>query len=196
MDIATITDPKPFSKTYAFILIEDQIERSEVDIDFSAKSYGAFIEKNVQDTEVVSDEEHIAFLMYWVSSHLLCTHSLQIPMCSYNLAQDLHFREDICLKNHITPERDIPDNLDLKIEEARLTYPTPSKEFCSNECYTKYIKDEDIVYLSLSQGLSHIGKNETISMYARNVGVEDELEEKEDTQSHSESSPSKQMSLL
>lgn len=37
---------------------------------------------------------------------------------------------------------------------------------------------------------------QTISMYARNVGVEDELEVKEDTQSHSESSPSKQMSLL
>ena len=101
MDIATITDPKPFSKTYAFILIEDQIERSEVDIDFSAKSYGAFIEKNVQDIEVVSDEEHIAFLVYWVSSHLLCTHSLQIPMCSYNLAQDLHFREDICLSKFL-----------------------------------------------------------------------------------------------
>lgn len=35
--------------------------------------------------------------MYWVSSHLICTCSLQIPKYSYNLAQALHFGEDICL---------------------------------------------------------------------------------------------------
>lgn len=28
----------------------------------------------------------------------------------------------------------------LKIEGARLTYITPSREFCTYECYTKYIK--------------------------------------------------------
>lgn len=48
---------------------------------------------NAKDTK--EDEEHIAFLMYWVSSHLLCTRSLQTPMYSYNLAQTLHFGEDI-----------------------------------------------------------------------------------------------------
>ena len=45
MCIATITSLKPLGKTYALGLIEDQIEMTEVDIDFSAKSYGAFIEK-------------------------------------------------------------------------------------------------------------------------------------------------------
>ncbi|KAG4940856.1 hypothetical protein JHK87_044727 [Glycine soja] len=78
LDIVAIISLKPLSKTYAIGLIEDQIERSEIDIDFSGKSYRAFIEKNAKDTEEVYDEEHIAFLMYWVSLHLTCTHSLQI----------------------------------------------------------------------------------------------------------------------
>ena len=38
MCIATITSLKPLGKTYALGLIEDQIEMTEVDIDFSAKS--------------------------------------------------------------------------------------------------------------------------------------------------------------
>ena len=44
------------------------------------------------------------------------------------------------LANHITLERDIPTPFKLKIEGAQLTYLTPSKEFCTYECYTKYIK--------------------------------------------------------
>ena len=39
--------------------------------------------------------------MYWVSSHLLCTRSLQIPMYCYNLAQALHFGENICLSKFL-----------------------------------------------------------------------------------------------
>ena len=121
--------------------------------------------------------------MYWVSSHLLCTRSLQIPMYCYNLAQALHFGENICLSkfllvsvfkvmdeaveimdtlgkmehivgplwlvilllnailaNHITLEREIPDDIELKIEGAQLIFLTPSKEFYTCECYSKYIK--------------------------------------------------------
>ena len=52
------------------------MERNNIKIDFSAKAYGAFIEKNAKDTKETSDEEYVAFLMYWVSSHLLCTRSL------------------------------------------------------------------------------------------------------------------------
>lgn len=86
LDIVVITGLNPLGKTYVLGLFEDQIERVEIDIDFSAKSYGAFIEKNVKDTKENSDVEHIAFLMSQVSSHLICTRSLQIPMYSYNLA--------------------------------------------------------------------------------------------------------------
>ena len=35
------------------------------------------------------------------------------------------------LANHITPEIDIPTHFKLKIKGARLTYLTPSKEFCT-----------------------------------------------------------------
>ena len=91
LDITAINGLKPLGKTYALGLFKDQIERSQIDIDFSAKSYGAFIKKNVKDTKEISDAEHTAFLMYWVSSHLFCTCSLQIAMYSCNLAQPLHF---------------------------------------------------------------------------------------------------------
>ena len=64
MDIATIADLKPLGKTYALGLIEDQIDRSEVEINFSAKSYNDFIEKNAKDTKEIFDKEHIAFLMH------------------------------------------------------------------------------------------------------------------------------------
>jgi len=70
--IAANTSLKPLGKTCALGLFKDQIERNEEkNIDFSTKSYGAFIEKNVRDTEENSDVEHIAFLMYWVFLHLL-----------------------------------------------------------------------------------------------------------------------------
>ncbi|KAG4909385.1 hypothetical protein JHK87_055501 [Glycine soja] len=98
---AIITSLKPLGKTYALGLFEDQIERSKIDIDFSAKSYGAFIEKNMKDAKEISVEEHIDFLMYWVSSHLPCSRFLQIPLYIYNLSKALHFEEDICLVNFL-----------------------------------------------------------------------------------------------
>lgn len=101
MDIANITGLKPLGKTCALGLLDDQIERSEVNIDSSVKSYGGFIEKNAKETEEVTHEENIAFLMYWVSFNLLCTWSLQIPMYYYNLAQALHFTKDTCLSKFL-----------------------------------------------------------------------------------------------
>lgn len=55
LDIATITSLKPLGKNYALGLSKNHIEREEIDIDFSAKSYGAFSEKNVRDTEEIFD---------------------------------------------------------------------------------------------------------------------------------------------
>lgn len=43
MDLIAIIGLKPLGKTYSLGLFEDQIERSEVKIDGSAKSYGGFI---------------------------------------------------------------------------------------------------------------------------------------------------------
>ncbi|KAH1253529.1 hypothetical protein GmHk_04G010160 [Glycine max] len=88
MDMTTITKTSK----------KDLCSRSEVKIDFSAKSYGGFIEKNAKDTEEVSDEKHTTFLI------------------------------------------DILTGIEHKIEETQLTYLTHSKEFCTYECYRKYIK--------------------------------------------------------
>src|ERR1044072_6249394 len=45
----------------------------------------------------VSDQEHIAFLTYWLNFFVLCSSSLQVTVGSSNLAIQLHKREDICL---------------------------------------------------------------------------------------------------
>ncbi|KAG4954019.1 hypothetical protein JHK87_039613 [Glycine soja] len=44
---------------------------------------------------------------------------------------------NVILASHITPERDVPTHIKLKIEGARLTYLTPTKEFWTYECYTR-----------------------------------------------------------
>lgn len=64
MDIALINSLKPLGKTYALGLFEDQIERNEVNIDWSAKSYNEFIGNNAKKIGELYNEEHIAFLMY------------------------------------------------------------------------------------------------------------------------------------
>nr|KYP47485.1 hypothetical protein KK1_030882 [Cajanus cajan] len=45
----------------------------------------------------VSESEHIAFLMYWLSACVFCTPSLQVPKYYYVLAQALHLKKKICL---------------------------------------------------------------------------------------------------
>ena len=45
----------------------------------------------------VSDQEHIAFLTYWLNFFVFCSSSLQVTVRSSNLAIQLHRREDICL---------------------------------------------------------------------------------------------------
>jgi len=44
------------------------------------------------------------------------------------------------LANRITLKRDIPNDIELNIEGAQFTFLTPSKEFCTYECYKKYMK--------------------------------------------------------
>lgn len=80
MNITMITGLKPLRETYALGLFDNQIKRSEVNIDWSAKSSGGFNEKNAKETREVSDKEHNVFLMYKVYLHLLCTQSLPIPI--------------------------------------------------------------------------------------------------------------------
>ncbi|KAG4979982.1 hypothetical protein JHK85_033940 [Glycine max] len=55
LDIVAIIGLKPLGKTYALGLFKDQIERAEIDIDFSDKSCGDFIEKNVRNTKQISN---------------------------------------------------------------------------------------------------------------------------------------------
>lgn len=64
LDITFIIGLKPLRKTYDLGLFEKQVERNEINIDWSVKSYWGFTQNNAKETEEVFDEEHIAFLMY------------------------------------------------------------------------------------------------------------------------------------
>nr|KYP49149.1 hypothetical protein KK1_029083 [Cajanus cajan]KYP49166.1 hypothetical protein KK1_029100 [Cajanus cajan] len=50
-----------------------------------------------QPDTLISTSEHIAFLMYWLSTCVFCTPSLQVPKYYYILAQALHLKKKICL---------------------------------------------------------------------------------------------------
>ena len=53
------------------------------------------------NTEDVTDEEHIAFLTYWLTFFVFCSSSLQVAVKYVTLAIKLPKKEDICLNKLI-----------------------------------------------------------------------------------------------
>jgi hypothetical protein len=69
LDVAAITGLKPTGETF------DPIKsKSVVTFDFFRATYGTYFKKKHKphDKEV-SDDEHIAFLTYWLSMYVICT---------------------------------------------------------------------------------------------------------------------------
>lgn len=65
--------------------------------DISATGYGGFIENNIGDTSTVSDEEHVAFLLFWLHHSFLCNMSFAIIKGLLPLARLLHEGQNVCL---------------------------------------------------------------------------------------------------
>nr|KYP33196.1 hypothetical protein KK1_045966 [Cajanus cajan] len=67
-------------------------------IDWDKKTYFAFISAHhdVEDAPI-TNFEHIAFLLYWLSTCVFCTPYLQVPKYYYVLGQALHPRKKVCL---------------------------------------------------------------------------------------------------
>ncbi|GAU46448.1 hypothetical protein TSUD_402150 [Trifolium subterraneum] len=84
-DIAAITGLPPTGDTYDPTLADSKIE-----LKINAKSYTKYIEEQNKQVGVVSDSEHVAFLVLWLSQHVFCTRSLQIAKMFIPMAIQLH----------------------------------------------------------------------------------------------------------
>nr|KYP49700.1 hypothetical protein KK1_028568 [Cajanus cajan] len=77
---------------------DEEISIKETSISWDKKTYLAFINAHMGKSDTpVSTSKHIAFLMYWLSTCVFCTPSLQVPKYYYILAQALHSKKKICL---------------------------------------------------------------------------------------------------
>jgi len=67
LDVAAITGPTFDPEGYEL----------ELSFDFNRFAYGIYRkEYHVIESVEVTDEEHVAFLIYWLSMHIFCTRSI------------------------------------------------------------------------------------------------------------------------
>ena len=72
LDVAAITGLKPTGPTF-----DPEGYESELSFNFNRFAYGIFIKEHHETESVeVTDEEHVAFLIYWLSMHIFCTRSI------------------------------------------------------------------------------------------------------------------------
>ena len=97
LDVAGLTSLKPTGYTF-----NPDVTTSQYSVNFDSPAYGLFIANN-HDTKCaeVSADEHVAFLTYWLSMHVFCSRSVQVPKKFMCLASQLHEGTDICLSKLI-----------------------------------------------------------------------------------------------
>ncbi|GAU28512.1 hypothetical protein TSUD_156690 [Trifolium subterraneum] len=84
-DVAAITGLSPTGDTY-----DPTLAGSKIEPNIRAKSYTRYIEEQNQLKGEVSYEEHVAFLIFWLSQHVFCTRSLQVAKMFLPMAIQLH----------------------------------------------------------------------------------------------------------
>ncbi|XP_058736960.1 uncharacterized protein LOC131609281 [Vicia villosa] len=86
-DIAAITGLRPIGEPFdPNVMDTDTINFNEATV-----TYTAFIQKyHDENNEVVSDEEHIAFLALWLSRCVFCSRSIQVAKRYLCMANQLH----------------------------------------------------------------------------------------------------------
>ncbi|PNY13487.1 hypothetical protein L195_g014311 [Trifolium pratense] len=85
LDVAAITGLSPIGDTYDPFKASDTIK-----FDFHNKSYSKYIMENQKTDDEVSAEEHVAFLILWLSQYVFCTQSLQVAKKYIPMAIQLH----------------------------------------------------------------------------------------------------------
>ncbi|QHO00464.1 uncharacterized protein DS421_13g406710 [Arachis hypogaea] len=96
LDVAAITGLSPLGEE---ILTTTQSTTGvKYFIDLSSTTYQSFILNNRgQDGEPVSDNEHIAFLLYWLSGIVFCAKNIQVEIAYVPLAVMLAEGKKLCL---------------------------------------------------------------------------------------------------
>ncbi|GAU33711.1 hypothetical protein TSUD_148620 [Trifolium subterraneum] len=84
-DVAAITGLPPTGDTY-----DPTRAGSKIELKINHKSYSKYIEEQNQLVDEVSDAEHVAFLVLWLSQNVFCTRSLQIAKMFIPMAIQLH----------------------------------------------------------------------------------------------------------
>uniref|UniRef100_A0A151UEW2 Aminotransferase-like plant mobile domain-containing protein n=1 Tax=Cajanus cajan TaxID=3821 RepID=A0A151UEW2_CAJCA len=98
LDIAAITVLKPLGDCYLPDTLEEEIPMKDTSIVWDKKTYSAFVSAHHgEEGNPITNFEHIAFLLYWLSTCVFCTPSLQVPKHYYTLAQALHLKKKIFL---------------------------------------------------------------------------------------------------
>jgi len=97
LDVAAITGLKPTGETF-----DPSKCKSFVIFDFIKASCGPYIKlQHKPQDKTFLDDEHIAFLTYWLSMYLFCTRSIQVAKHYRSLAYQLHKGKPICLSKLI-----------------------------------------------------------------------------------------------
>ncbi|KAL2321750.1 hypothetical protein Fmac_026129 [Flemingia macrophylla] len=98
LDIASLIVIRPSGEVYFCDRFDDAVRDSSLELKWDKKTYSHFCaaHQGAPDTPV-SDTEHIAFLMYWLSSCVFCSPSLQVPKSFFNLASLLHREQHVSL---------------------------------------------------------------------------------------------------
>ncbi|QHO38073.1 uncharacterized protein DS421_4g117190 [Arachis hypogaea] len=96
LDVAAITGIPPSREK--ILTISKSITGVKYAIDISFTTYQSFILNNRgQDEAPISNNEHIAFLLYWLSGVVFCAQSIQVEVTYLSLAIMLGEGRKLCL---------------------------------------------------------------------------------------------------
>ncbi|RYR34076.1 hypothetical protein Ahy_A10g048793 [Arachis hypogaea] len=96
LDVAAITGLSPLGEE--ILTTTRSTTGVKYAIDISSTTYQSFILNNRgQDGEPVSDNEHIAFLLYWLSGVIFCARNIQVEIAYVPLAVMLAEGKKLCL---------------------------------------------------------------------------------------------------
>ncbi|XP_050916401.1 uncharacterized protein LOC127131528 [Lathyrus oleraceus] len=96
LDIASITGLKPIGEVFDCEAVAPISLRFDVS-DSCKPTYNNFIDHHATSASPVIDEEHVAFLILWLSRFVFCSRSMQVAKHFALLATQLHQERDIAL---------------------------------------------------------------------------------------------------
>ncbi|XLT73228.1 hypothetical protein HN873_029654 [Arachis hypogaea] len=121
MDISALNDLPVDGE---FVSWSTDRPKDDFDIKFDANSRASFIENNMgSDKDLVTDSEHVAFLLLWLNSFIFCSKSVQIQKNNYlPLTIMLHHKKFIDLPALILSQ--LFETLSLIVDEIRRRDPS------------------------------------------------------------------------